>query len=193
VTRGVRTAQDPLAVPPQGATHTGPDADPRGSRRILGVPTSPHAAATQPRPRQVPSGLPGTSSGRGCQERLQNNAAPDEWYVCVEVRELAVLRDGRRAPRGTASRNLCHPCCFRDSSEIRPRTTPGSAAPSTRRGASRWLVSGAGCPGLRCRGGRVAWPMAGAPAALRAVRGPRPRQRRGQGPLVRAVGKIGHC
>jgi hypothetical protein len=29
---------------------------------------------------------------------------PDEWYVCVEVRELAVLADGRRAPRGTASR-----------------------------------------------------------------------------------------
>ena len=34
--------------------------------------------------------------------------------MCVEVRELAVLRDGRRAPRGTASRNLCYPCCFRD-------------------------------------------------------------------------------
>ena len=62
---------------------------------------------------------------------------PDEWYVCVEVRELAVLRDGRRAPRRTASRNLYYPCCFRDSSEIRPRTTPSSAASSTRRGASR--------------------------------------------------------
>ncbi len=31
---------------------------------------------------------------------------PDEWYVCVEVRELAVLRNGRRAARGTARRNL---------------------------------------------------------------------------------------
>ncbi len=41
--------------------------------------------------------LPGTIVGQ---------CGPDEWYVCVEVRELAVLRDGRRAPRGTASRNL---------------------------------------------------------------------------------------
>ena len=24
---------------------------------------------------------------------------PDEWYVCIEVRELAVLRDGRRTAR----------------------------------------------------------------------------------------------
>jgi hypothetical protein len=54
----------------------------------------------------------------------------DEWYVCVEVRELAVLRDGRKPPRGTPSRNLYYPCCFRDSSEIRRRTAaavPGVA------------------------------------------------------------------
>ena len=50
--------------------------------------------------------------------------------MCVEVRELAVLQDGRRAPHGTASRNLYYPCCFRDSSEIRPRTTPSGAASS---------------------------------------------------------------
>jgi hypothetical protein len=68
---------------------------------------------------------------------IVEQCSPDEWYVCVEVRELAVLRDGRRAPRRTASRNLYYPCCFRDSSEIRPRTTPSSAASSTRRGASR--------------------------------------------------------
>ena len=62
----------------------------------------------------------------------------DEWYVCVEVRELAVLRAGRRAPRGTASRNLYYPCCYRDGSEIRPRTaSSGGAAPATRRGAAR--------------------------------------------------------
>jgi hypothetical protein len=36
---------------------------------------------------------------------IVERCGPDEWYVCVEVRELAVLRDGRRAPRGTASRN----------------------------------------------------------------------------------------
>jgi hypothetical protein len=54
-----------------------------------------------------------------------------------EVRELAVLRDGRRAPRGTASRNLYYPCCFRDSSEIRPRPASSGPAPAARRGASR--------------------------------------------------------
>lgn len=52
--------------------------------------------------------LPGT---------VVEQCGPDEWYVCIEVRELAVLRDGRRAPRGTASRNLCYPCCYRDRPE----------------------------------------------------------------------------
>ena len=37
-------------------------------------------------------------------------------------KSVAVLRDGRRAPRGTASRNLYYPLCFRDSSEIRRMT-----------------------------------------------------------------------
>jgi hypothetical protein len=60
---------------------------------------------------------------------------PEEWYVCVEVRELAVLRDGRRAPRGTASRNLYYPCCFRGRSEVRPRTASSGAASATRPGA----------------------------------------------------------
>ena len=64
--------------------------------------------------------LPGT---------IVRQCGPDEWYVCVEVRELAVLRDGRRAPRGTASRNLYYPCCFRDSSEMRLRPVSNDAAP----------------------------------------------------------------
>jgi hypothetical protein len=72
--------------------------------------------------------LPGT---------IVEQCGPDEWYVCIEVRELAVLRDGRRAPRGTASRNLCYPCCFRDSSEIRPRSASSGPASGTRRGATR--------------------------------------------------------
>ena len=59
---------------------------------------------------------------------ILEQCGPDEWYVCVEVRELAVLRDGRKPPRGTPSRNLYYPCCYRDSTEIRPRTT---AAPGT--------------------------------------------------------------
>ena len=71
------------------------------------------------------------------QETIVGQCGPQEWYVCVEVRELAVLRDGRRAPRGTASRNLYYPCCFRDGSEIRPRTASGGAASATRRGAGR--------------------------------------------------------
>jgi len=69
--------------------------------------------------------------------RIVEQCGPDEWYVCVEVRELALLRDGRRAPRGTAGRNLYYPCCFRDSSEIRARTTTSSPASATRRGAGR--------------------------------------------------------
>ena len=64
-----------------------------------------------------------------------NGTFPDE--SPVEVRELAVLRDGRRAPRGTASRNLYYPCCFRDSSEIRPRPTSSGPASAARLGASR--------------------------------------------------------
>ena len=61
---------------------------------------------------------------------ILSQCGPDEWYVCGEVRELAVLRDGRQAPRRTAARNLYYPCCYRDSSEIRPgaadRTAPGT-------------------------------------------------------------------
>ncbi|HEX9359096.1 MAG TPA: hypothetical protein VF933_35465 [Streptosporangiaceae bacterium] len=56
--------------------------------------------------------------------------------MCIEVRELAVLRDGRRAPRRSASRNLYYPCCYRDSSEIRPRAA-GAAVPGTDGGAGR--------------------------------------------------------
>ena len=52
--------------------------------------------------------------------------------MCIEVRGLAVLRDGQPAPRGTASRNLYYPCCFWDSSEIRPR--PASGGPAAARG-----------------------------------------------------------
>jgi hypothetical protein len=50
---------------------------------------------------------------------ILEQCGPDEWYVCVEVRDLAVLADGRKAPRGTAAANMYYPCCFRDSSEIR--------------------------------------------------------------------------
>jgi len=72
--------------------------------------------------------LPGT---------ILEQCGPDEWCVCVEVRELAVLRDGRPAPRGTASRNLNYPCCYRECSEIRPRSTSSSAPSAARRGAGR--------------------------------------------------------
>ncbi|MGH3191400.1 MAG: hypothetical protein ACRDOU_26300 [Streptosporangiaceae bacterium] len=72
--------------------------------------------------------LPGTIVEQG---------GPDKWYVCVVACELAVLEDGRSAPDGTASDDLFFPCCFRDSSEIRPRITSGSPASSARRGAGR--------------------------------------------------------
>ena len=57
---------------------------------------------------------------------IVEQCGPDEWRVCVEDRDVAVLRDGRPAPRNTASRNLYYPMCFRDSSEIR-RSGAGSA------------------------------------------------------------------
>jgi hypothetical protein len=48
-----------------------------------------------------------------------HRCGPDEWYVCVEVRELATLEGGSRAPDGTADKDLSFPCCFRGASEIR--------------------------------------------------------------------------
>ena len=92
--------------------------------------------------------------GRGCQESIVEQCGPDEWRVCVEDRDVAVLRDGRPAPRNTASRNLYYPMCFRDSSEIRrpaPTVQPSmpvlrldatpavrrTTAPAVRRGRSR--------------------------------------------------------
>jgi hypothetical protein len=55
---------------------------------------------------------------------ILGQCGPDEWHVCVEVRALAMLDDGSRAPVGTADRELLYPCCFRDGSEIR-RVTGG--------------------------------------------------------------------
>ncbi len=72
--------------------------------------------------------LPGT---------IVEQCGPDQWYVCIEVRDLTVLRDGRRALRGTASRNLYYPCCFRDGSETRPRSALSSPLAAARHGASR--------------------------------------------------------
>jgi len=42
-----------------------------------------------------------------------------------------------QAPRGAANRNLYYPCCYRDGSEIRPRTAFIGAASETRRGAAQ--------------------------------------------------------
>ena len=84
---------------------------------------------------------------------IVEQCGPDEWRVCVEDRGVAVLRDGRPAPRNTASRNLYYPLCFRDSSEIRwpaPTVQPSmpvlrldatpavrrTTAPAVRRGRS---------------------------------------------------------
>ena len=60
---------------------------------------------------------------------IEQQCGPDEWQVCVMDKSVAVLRDGRRAPHGTASRNLYYPLCYRDSSEIRGprRRCPGPA------------------------------------------------------------------
>ena len=67
---------------------------------------------------------------------ILEQCGPDEWYVCIEVRELAVLRDGCRARRRTASRNLYYPCRYPDSSESRPRPD-GRTVPGLDGGAGR--------------------------------------------------------
>ncbi|MGA2827139.1 MAG: hypothetical protein ABSF03_13585 [Streptosporangiaceae bacterium] len=56
---------------------------------------------------------------------ILSQCGPGEWYVCVEVCELAMLDDGGPAPDGTADEDLFYPCCFRDGSEIR-RVTDGA-------------------------------------------------------------------
>jgi hypothetical protein len=73
-----------------------------------------------PRTRQEEQGdrcawpwLPGSILGQ---------CGPDEWHVCVEVRELAMLDDGSPTLAGTTDRELLYPCCFRDASEIRCAT-----------------------------------------------------------------------
>jgi hypothetical protein len=60
---------------------------------------------------------------------IEQQCGPDEWQVCVMDKSVSVLRDGRRGPRNTASRNLYYPLCYRDSSEIR-RPAPAVASPS---------------------------------------------------------------
>jgi hypothetical protein len=62
---------------------------------------------------------------------------PDESPVEVRYPRSKQEEQGDREPRGTASRNLYYPCCFRDGAEIRPRTASSGAASATRRGAAR--------------------------------------------------------
>jgi hypothetical protein len=45
---------------------------------------------------------------------IVSRCGPDEWEVCVETDELAVQSGGE----------TFYPCCFRDSSELRPRDEP---------------------------------------------------------------------
>jgi len=72
--------------------------------------------------------LPGT---------IVEQCGPDEWYVCVVARELAVLDDGGPAADSRPGDDPFFPCCFRDSSEIRPRITSGNPASGTEPGVSR--------------------------------------------------------
>ena len=72
--------------------------------------------------------LPGT---------IVEQCGPDEWYVCVVARELAVREVGRAAAGSTPGDDLFFPCCFRDSSEIRPRPASSGPAAAARRGVGR--------------------------------------------------------
>ena len=44
----------------------------------------------------------------------------DEYRVCVVDNRVAELEDGSRPPAGTPDDELYWPCCYRDSSELRP-------------------------------------------------------------------------
>lgn len=46
----------------------------------------------------------------------------DEWQVCVEDMSVAVRQDGSKPTPRTPQRNLYYPLCFRDASEIKPRS-----------------------------------------------------------------------
>jgi hypothetical protein len=52
---------------------------------------------------------------------------PDEWFIVVQARELAVLEDGT-PPMDTPDEELFYPGCFRESSEIRPAPEPEAEA-----------------------------------------------------------------
>jgi hypothetical protein len=54
---------------------------------------------------------------------------PDEWYLCIDV---------RGAPPAVT---FCYPCCFRDSSEIRPQSASGGPA-AARCGVSQLAGTG---------------------------------------------------
>lgn len=75
-------------------------------------------------PSSRPEELGDRSVWRWLPGSVASQCGPDEWYVCVEARELATLDDGGPAPDGTADEDLFYPCCFGDCSEIR-RATDG--------------------------------------------------------------------
>jgi hypothetical protein len=53
---------------------------------------------------------------------IVHQCGPDEWLICVTDHEVARLCNGLRAPRGTSPLKLFYPQCYRDASEIRPRS-----------------------------------------------------------------------
>ena len=87
--------RDALDIWMDTRTHTGPGADPLGSRRTPGFLTRPHAAATRPRLRLVPSGLPGMRAG-GVHTRP--SAAADYQPPCEQLSSVPHARAARRAP-----------------------------------------------------------------------------------------------
>jgi hypothetical protein len=78
-------------------------------------------------PVEVPFPLPGSdldnrSSWPWLPGTILEVCGPNEWQVCVEVRELAILEDGQQPRPNTPDHELFYPVCFRDSTEIRSPT-----------------------------------------------------------------------
>jgi hypothetical protein len=73
-----------------------------GPRRTLGVPTRPHGAATQPRPQQVPSGLPGTMAGAVHTRPQGGGRLPGSMRTIIPVQHATSSRHGRASSLVTA-------------------------------------------------------------------------------------------
>jgi hypothetical protein len=102
-----------------------PDRPARGSSRGSGAGLDDQQVVTQIQ-HSVPGHPAVNQGGRGTVPgTIEQHCGPDEWQVCIEAREVAVLEDGTIPPPDTPDEDLFYPMCYRDRSEIRQSPLPG--------------------------------------------------------------------